>query len=59
MGKRQTVMWNITYLTPRGNTKWVLWRGKDEGNATRSFLNVMPSGTEVERVYPYTLKWIE
>ena len=55
--KRSTTMYEVHYLTPQGNKKWVLWRGKHELNAERSWLEVAAPGCVVYEVKPKTITW--
>ena len=52
-------MYEVHYLTPQGNKKWVLWRGKHELNAERSWLQMAAPGTVVYEVKPKTLTWYQ
>jgi hypothetical protein len=52
-------MYEVQYLTPQGNKKWVLWRGKHEMNAERSWLEMAAPGTVVYDVKPKTLTWYQ
>ena len=54
---RSTTVYNITYETPRGAVKWVFWRGKDEGNASRSWLDMAAPGTRIISIHPHKISW--
>ena len=56
---RSTTVYNITYETPRGAVKHVLWRGKDEGNAERSWLAMAAPGTIIISTHPHKITWIQ
>ena len=56
--KTRTV-YEIHYTNPRfEGEKHVIWRGKNAGNATRSWLEIAGEGTEVVSVKPRQLTWL-
>lgn len=58
MRTRTRTVYQLTYTNPRfEGEKVVIWRGKDEGNATRSWLEVAAPGTEVIDVEEKRISW--
>lgn len=56
---RQTTMYELTYLTPNGSQKWVLWRGKDGRHAANSWLKIAAKGSKVIDFKPKVIKWFQ
>jgi hypothetical protein len=51
-------VYQLTYTHPRfQGEKVVIWRGKDEGNAIRSWLAMAAPGTEVVDAEMKQIRW--
>ena len=57
MKHHSATIYKITYTTPAGGIKWVLWRGKDEAHAARSWQAMYQHPTNIIDTQPHKITW--
>ena len=57
MKHRSTTLYQLYYETPSGSVKNVLWRGKDEAHASRSWQELYAYPITIIKATPRTISW--
>ena len=56
---RSATLYELTYVTPNGAEKKLLWRGKSGRHAANSWLKIAAKGTRVIEFKEQVIKWME